>query len=85
VEFARDGLAETYWFNNEDGLMTQSKKPMGEGSFMVERLDLYLPHGEKALKVASSRKSVVDGQPIHQRTVRVTFNVELDDSLFQLD
>ena len=85
VEFTRDGLAETYWFNSEDGLMMQSKKPMGDGAFVVERLDLYLPHGEKALKVASSRKSVVDGQPIHQRTVRVSFNVELDDSLFQQD
>ena len=85
VEFTRDSLAETYWFNSEDGLMIQSKKPMGDGTFVVERLDLYLPHGEKALKVASSRKSVVDGQPIHQRTVRVTFNVDLDDSLFQQD
>ena len=85
VEFTRDGLAETYWFNSEDGLMMQSKKPMGDGAFLVERLDLYLPHGEKALKVASSRKSVVDGQPIHQRTVRVSFNVELDDSIFQQD
>ena len=85
VEFTRDDVAETYWFNNADGLMIQSKKPSGDGTFLVERLDLYLPHGEKGLKVASSRKSVVDGQPIHQRTVRVTFDVELDDSIFQQD
>ena len=85
VEFTRDDVAETYWFSNEDGLMIQSKKPAGDGTFLVERLDLYLPHGEKGLKVASSRKSVVDGQPIHQRTVRVTFDVELDDSIFQQD
>ena len=85
VEFTRDGVAETYWFGNDDGLMLQSKKPTGNGSFLVERLDLYLPQGEKALKVASSRKSVVDGQPIHQRTIRVTFDVELDDSIFQQD
>ena len=85
LEFTRDGVAETYWFGNEDGLMLQSKKPTGDGSFLVERLDLYLPQGEKALKVASSRKSVVDGQPIHQRTIRVTFDVELDDSIFQQD
>ena len=85
VEFTRDGVAETYWFGNDDGLMLQSKKPTGDGSFLVERLDLYLPQGEKALKVASSRKSVVDGQPIHQRTIRVTFDVELDDSIFQQD